>query len=184
MPRITIIFSSNRTANMTPSLTRSSAFILRPPPRALRFSAKVRHGLKAQKRTIIAAPRPNSGPLMERRPDRALPTILPWYQQRWAKTLPLFIVIIVASALGIFNYQKQTSSIVASTLYALRTSETGRRELGDEIYFRDRFPWIWGEMNQLHGRINIKFGVKGTKGRGVMRFRSERRLRMGYVSTA
>ena len=43
-------------------------------------------------------------------------------------------------------------------------------------------PWIWGEMNQLHGRVNISFGVKGTKGRGLMRFKSERRGRMGKVS--
>ena len=54
--------------------------------------------------------------------------------------------------------------------------------MGDEIYFRDMWPWIWGEMNQLHGRVNISFGVKGTRGRGVMRFRSERRGRMGGVS--
>lgn len=85
------------------------------------------------------------------------------------------------SALGIFNYQKASSSIVASTLYALRTSDIGRSELGDEIYFRDMWPWIWGEMNQLHGRVDITFGVKGTRGRGVMRFKSERRGRMGKV---
>lgn len=73
---------------------------------------------------------------------------------------------------------------MASTLYALRTSEVGRRELGDEIYFRDMWPWIWGEMNQLHGRVDITFGVKGTRGRGVMRFKSERRGRMGKVDAS
>jgi cytochrome c oxidase assembly factor 1 len=96
--------------------------------------------------------------------------------------MPIFIILITISALGIFNYQKSSSSIVASTLYALRTSELGKRELGEEIYFRDMWPWIWGEMNQLHGRVDIKFGVKGTTGRGVMRFKSERRGRMGKVS--
>ncbi|KAI4287136.1 MAG: hypothetical protein L6R35_003605, partial [Caloplaca aegaea] len=78
---------------------------------------------------------------------------------------------------------KASSSIVAATLYALRTSEAGRRELGDEIYFRDKFPWIWGEMNQLHGRIDVRFAVKGTKGKGMMRFRSFRRGRMGFFET-
>lgn len=39
-------------------------------------------------------------------------------------------------------------------------------------------------MNQLHGRIDIRFAVKGTKGKGMMRFRSVRRTRMGYVSLA
>lgn len=132
------------------------------------------------KRTLIAAPSPNSGPLMSRRSDRALPSMSPAWRV-WAKSFPIFLIIVTVSALGIFNYQKSSSSIVASTLYALRTSEVGRKELGDEIYFRDMWPWIWGEMNQLHGRVDITFGVKGTKGRGVMRFKSERRGRMGKV---
>lgn len=132
-------------------------------------------------RTLIAPPQPNSGPLMTRRSDRALPKITPSYRI-WLKSAPIFIAIVTISAVGIFNYQKASSSIVAATLYALRTSEVGRSELGDEIYFRDMWPWIWGEMNQLHGRVDISFGVKGTKGRGVMRFKSERRSRMGYVS--
>jgi hypothetical protein len=34
-----------------------------------------------------------------------------------------------------FNYQKSSSSIVNSTLYALRTSPRAREILGDEIYF-------------------------------------------------
>lgn len=132
------------------------------------------------RRSLIAPPRENSGPLMSRRSDRALPPV-PSSARVWLKTLPIFIVIIVVSALGIFNYQKASSSIVNSTLYALRTSEAGREALGEEIYFRDKFPWIWGKMNQLHGRINISFAVKGTKGKGMMKFRSERRTRMGYV---
>lgn len=132
-------------------------------------------------RSLIAAPRPNSGPLMSRRSDRALPPISSAWRV-WFPSLPIFIIAITVSALGIFNYQKSSSSVVAATLYALRTSEVGRRELGDEIYFRDKWPWIWGEMNQLHGRVDIQFGVKGTKGRGMMRFKTERRRRMGKVS--
>ncbi|CAF9904712.1 MAG: hypothetical protein HETSPECPRED_004763 [Heterodermia speciosa] len=101
----------------------------------------------------------------------------------WIRTLPPFFVIIIASALAIFNYQKSSSSIVNATLYALRTSEEGRKILGDEIYFRDKFPWIWGEMNQLHGRIDITFAVKGTMGKGMMRFKSIRKTRMGFFET-
>lgn len=133
-------------------------------------------------RTVVAPPSPNSGPLMYRRADRALPDI-PTSYGRWVKTLPIFLAILGASTLAIFNYQKASSSIVNSTLYALRTSPRAREVLGDEIYFRDKFPWIWGEMNQLHGRIDIGFGVKGKKGKGWMRFRSVRRTRMGYVSS-
>ena len=44
------------------------------------------------------------------------------------------------------------------------------------------WPWIWGEMNQLHGRVDIHFGVKGTRGKGVMRFKSVRTGRMGKVN--
>ncbi|KAL8927728.1 MAG: hypothetical protein Q9208_002143 [Pyrenodesmia sp. 3 TL-2023] len=140
--------------------------LIRPPP---------------SKRTLIAAPTANSGPLLTRRSDRALPSI-PSSRKLWFRTLPIFLSIITVSTLAIFNYQKASSSIVNATLYALRTSEAGKRELGEQIYFRDKFPWIWGEMNQLHGRIDVRFGVKGTKGSGMMRFRSVRRTRMGYVS--
>lgn len=84
--------------------------------------------------------------------------------------------------LGIFNYQKSSSSVVHSTLYALRTSPRAREVLGDEIYFAQQIPWISGEMNQLHGRIDISFWVKGTKAQGKMRFRSIRPDRMSYVS--
>lgn len=130
---------------------------------------------------LVPAPRPGSAPLKERLPNRALPEApQPW--KIWAKTLPIFLLIVGAAAFGLFNYEKQSSSVVSSTMYALRMSDMGREELGDEIYFRDRFPWIWGQMNQLKGRIDIQFGVKGTKGRGMMRFRSERRQRNGPVS--
>ena len=132
------------------------------------------------RRTLIAAPAPNHGPLLSRRADRALPEIVP-SSRIWLRTLPPFLVLITASALAIFNYQKSSSSVVNATLYALRTSEEGRKLLGDEIYFRDKFPWIWGEMNQLHGRIDISFAVKGTRGKGMMRFKSIRRTRMGFV---
>jgi cytochrome c oxidase assembly factor 1 len=134
-----------------------------------------------QRRTLIPPPKSSTGPLMSRRPDRALPPVeSPW--RIWLKTMPIFLAVITASALGFFNYQKSSSSVVSATLYALRTNEVGRRELGDEIYFRDRFPWIWGEMNQLRGRINICYGVKGTKAKGLLRFKSERKTRMGRVS--
>lgn len=145
-------------------------------PFSVRFSLRL-----SQHRTLIAAPTSKSGPLTQRRSDRELPPIVS-SARLWLRTLPIFIVVMIVSALGIFNYQKASSSIVNATMYALRTSEIGRKELGDEIYFRDRFPWIWGEMNQLHGRIDISFGVKGSKATGLMRFRSIRRSRKGYVS--
>jgi cytochrome c oxidase assembly factor 1 len=102
---------------------------------------------------------------------------------RWTRTLPIFFVVLVSCTLAIFNYQKSSSSVVTSTLYALRTSPKAREYLGDEIYFAHKMPWIWGEMNQLHGRINIQFEVKGTKASGTMRFSSSRPQRRGIWET-
>lgn len=133
------------------------------------------------RRSLIPAPTPGSGPLMSRRADRELPPVISSWR-RWLRTLPIFLAILAVSTLGIFNYQKASSSIVNATLYALRTSKKAREVLGDEIYFASQMPWIWGEMNQLHGRINISFAVKGTRAKGTMRFRSVRKTRMGYVS--
>jgi len=131
------------------------------------------------RRNLIPAPSANSGPLMERRADRELPSVKA--ERRWLRTLPIFAVVVGAAMLGIFNYQKSSSSVVNSTLYALRTSPRAREILGDEIYFSQQMPWISGEMNQLHGRIDISFWVKGTKAQGKMRFRSIRPDRMSFV---
>ena len=38
-------------------------------------------------------------------------------------------------------------------------------------------------MNQLHGRINIQFEVKGKKNSGTMRFKSFRATRQGMFET-
>ena len=168
---------------MHPKSSCSTWLLLRRSPSTIRPLTSLGRNIyrtPLQRRNLIAAPRPNSGPLLERRSDRALPPIpQPW--KVWARSMPIFIALITVASLCIFNYQKQSSSVVTSTLYALRTSHMGREELGDEIYFRDRFPWIWGEMNQLHGRIDIQYRVKGTKASGIMRFRSVRRKRLGFV---
>lgn len=132
------------------------------------------------KRTLIAAPKSGAGPLMERRADRALPPLDS--SRRWLRTIPIFAVVMGISMGAIFNYQKQSSSVVTSTMYALRTNPTARELLGDEVYFASQVPWIRGEMNQLHGRIDIRFWVKGTKQKALMRFKSVRKQRMGYVS--
>ncbi|KIW05166.1 uncharacterized protein PV09_03717 [Verruconis gallopava] len=133
------------------------------------------------RRTLIAAPKEGDGPLMTRRSDRALPSLSS--RHVFLRTLPLFCLVVAGSTLAIFNYQKSSSSVVTSSLYALRVNPLAREVLGEEIYFASKMPWIWGTINQLHGKIDIRFGVKGTKGRGEMRFRSERKERMGYFET-
>ncbi|KAH6640745.1 cytochrome oxidase complex assembly protein 1-domain-containing protein [Chaetomium tenue] len=135
-----------------------------------------------QKRTLVSAPKPGDGPLMERRPDRELPS-LEQTTFRWSRTLPLFAAALIIASISIFNYQKLSSPVVGATLYALRTSEKARAHLGDEIYFAQQIPWISGEMNQLHGRIDITFRVKGTRAGGVMRFTSFRPSPRGMFET-
>ncbi|RQM05284.1 hypothetical protein DH86_00001835, partial [Scytalidium sp. 3C] len=130
------------------------------------------------RRTLVAAPKAGDGPLMERRPDRELPDVRQG-GMRWALSIPIFLVVLVSSTLAIFNYQKSSSSVVAATLYALRTSPKAREVLGDNIYYAHQIPWIWGEMNQLHGKIDIQFEVKGTNTSGTMRFASHRPTRTG-----
>jgi cytochrome c oxidase assembly factor 1 len=136
--------------------------------------------LQNARRTLIAAPKAGDGPLMSRRSDRDLPSISSTH--KFLKTFPIFLLVLGASTLAIFNYQKSSSSVVTSALYALRVNASAREALGDEIYFRDKIPWIFGTIDQLHGRIDINFGVKGTRRTGVMRFKSERNRGMEFVS--
>jgi cytochrome c oxidase assembly factor 1 len=110
-------------------------------------------------------------------------SIPPLISPQVLKTFPIFIVAMTVSVLVFFNYQKQESSVVTSTLYALRTNPLVREELGDEIYFASKYPWISGEINQVHGRIDISFNVKGTKRQGNVRLRCKRRGRGGLYST-
>ncbi|KAG9248559.1 cytochrome oxidase complex assembly protein 1-domain-containing protein [Calycina marina] len=134
-----------------------------------------------QRRMLVAPPKAGQV-LMERRSDRELPEIdNPGW--RWARTIPIFLAVLISSCLAIFNYQKSSSSVVASSLYALRTSPTAREYLGDDIYFAHQMPWIWGEMNQLHGRIDIQFSVKGSRNQATMRFTSHRPTRIGMFVT-
>ncbi|KND94165.1 Cytochrome c oxidase assembly factor 1 [Tolypocladium ophioglossoides CBS 100239] len=148
----------------------------------------------AQRRWATPAPRAGDGPLMSRRADRELPGTLavlatgwghhrltewaiPDIKQvrfRWGRSLPIFLALVAVSSLAIFNYQKTSSPIVSSTLYALRTSPRARALLGDDVYFKHQIPWIRGTMNQMQGRIDIYFSVRGTRGTATMRFASHR----------
>ena len=103
-------------------------------------------------------------------------------------TIPLFLVAAGATALVIFNYQKANSSVVASTFYALRMHPLAREVLGDRIQFDGGIPLIGaglplvrGKIDQLHGEIDIRYRVKGTKGEGDVRFRSTRKGRTDLV---
>ncbi|KAF2742478.1 DUF1783-domain-containing protein [Sporormia fimetaria CBS 119925] len=129
-------------------------------------------------------PPPKEGELLlERKPNRDLPPIPPLISPQLVRTFPIFVLIMAASMFAFFNYQKQESSVVSSTLYALRTNPDVRAELGNEIYFASKYPWIRGEINQVHGRIDVRFWVKGTKKQGEVRLNCRRRGRGGLYVT-
>ena len=111
-----------------------------------------------------------------------MPSVPPLIHPSVLRTLPIFILAMTISTLVFFNYQKAESSVVTSTLYALRTNPAVRDLLGDEIYFASKYPWIRGEINQVHGRIDIRFWVKGTKREGEVRLRCRRGKNGLYVT--
>lgn len=159
--------------------------------------------LPAARRTLVSAPQPGSGPLMERRSDRELPGTSPPPHPHISppltpsppldlpttnrllslRTLPLFLALLAAASVAIFNYQKLSSPVIAGTLYALRTSPLAREYLGDEVSFAVNIPWISGGMNQVKGRIDVSFRVKGTRASGTMRFVSRRPSPRGVFET-
>lgn len=51
------------------------------------------------------------------------------------------------------------------------------------MQFKHQIPWIAGEMNQLHGRIDISFSVKGSRNEAVMKFASFRTSHKGLFET-
>jgi cytochrome c oxidase assembly factor 1 len=155
----------------------------------------LRRQLAAQRRTVIEVPRIDrgdlrpaphrtQGPLLQRRPNRELPDLkhINYHKRQFWFTFPIFIGLMAVSALVLFNYQKQESSPVLSSMYALRVNYKAREVLGDNIQMADRFPWIWGSIDSLHGNVDVTFRVKGTRGMGSMRFRCIRnKLRMVCV---
>ncbi|KAF2998121.1 hypothetical protein E8E13_000399 [Curvularia kusanoi] len=144
---------------------------------------KTPHSIEAWPPAYMIPPPKDGEILLERKPNRALPPIPPLISPQVLKTFPIFAIAMTVSVLVFFNYQKQESSVVTSTLYALRTNPLVREELGDEIYFASKYPWISGEINQVHGRIDISFNVKGTKRQGNVRLRCKRKGRGGLYST-
>lgn len=66
------------------------------------------------------------------------------------------------------NYQRQSSSVVHGTLFTVRYDPRVRELLGDGVDYADSWPWIAGSVNHLQGKINIKFTVKGNKGKEIV----------------
>jgi cytochrome c oxidase assembly factor 1 len=134
-----------------------------------------------QARGLLIPTPSRTTPLLNRRADRPLPSLKSINRRTWPY-LPVFLAVIAAGAFAIFNYEKLNHSVVSSSLYALRVHPRSREMLGDEIYFAHRVPWIHGKIDPMHGVVDVSFAVKGSKGKGKMRFRCTRRKRGDYVS--
>lgn len=76
-----------------------------------------------------------------------------------------FLGLMGASLAMIFNYEKTQSPVISNTLYHMRRSPKIREVLGDQIDFDGLVPWVSGELNQVSGDVNIKFYLKGSKGK-------------------
>lgn len=148
-------------------------------------STSITHRCTVTSRRTLTSSRPRRHPTatnaparpdhLERIANRPLPSLSQLSNsRRWLTTIPIFIAILTGSALGIFNYQKVSSPIIAALLYSLRTNATVREELGDEVYFADQFAWVWGTINLVQGRVDVSFRVKGTKGKGMCNFKARR----------
>ncbi|KAH3675018.1 hypothetical protein WICMUC_002850 [Wickerhamomyces mucosus] len=105
--------------------------------------------------------------------DRELPDPL---KDQFADRLKFFIFVTLMgiSSVLIFNYEKINSPIVTTTLHFLRRSQIIREVLGDHIDFATLVPWVKGELNQVKGKVDIKFSVKGSKNNGIITLIADR----------
>ncbi|KAF1967564.1 DUF1783-domain-containing protein [Bimuria novae-zelandiae CBS 107.79] len=172
---------SHQCLRRIPSVRHASTTEHTSPPSAVPW--KTPHSITAWPPERLIPPPKDGEILLERKPNRELPPIPPLIHPSVLRTLPIFIISMTIATLVFFNYQKTESSVVTSTLYALRTNPAVRDVLGDEIYFASKYPWIRGEINQVHGRIDIRFWVKGTKREGEVRLVCRRGKKNGLYVT-
>lgn len=94
--------------------------------------------------------------------DRELPDPLkPQKENR--RYFIVYAIGVAVSCAVIFNYEKTGSPIVNSLMYCLRRSEVAKQSLGDNIGYALGWPWIWGPLNTVQGRIDIQYKVRGDK---------------------
>lgn len=89
-----------------------------------------------------------------------------------------FAAIMTVSVAAIFNYEKTQNPIIDNTLYQLRRSEQVRELLGARLELDGLLPWIKGTLNPMAGKVDIRFNIKGDKGKlGLVRLVADRENR-------
>lgn len=132
-------------------------------------ASRISYLMLSTKRTLVL--KDKSRPM---RIDRELPDPTKDKVKRRIQ-LGAFFVAMGVSLACIFNYEKTQSPIISNTLYHLRRSALTRDLLGDSIDFDGLVPWVYGELNQVSGDINIRFAIKGSKGvRGMVKLVADR----------
>jgi cytochrome c oxidase assembly factor 1 len=61
--------------------------------------------------------------------------------------------------------------------WAVKRDPIARELLGEHITYRDYWPWVTGEINQIKGNIQFSYAVKGDKQAGTVHFHCIRRTR-------
>lgn len=75
-----------------------------------------------------------------------------------------FICVVTVAFLMIVNYEKMSSPMIGSTMHFMRRSPEVKQLLeSKDIDFDSIFPWIKGTLNQVQGKIDVSFNVKGVQ---------------------
>lgn len=108
-------------------------------------------------------------PIKETKPPMTVDVELPDPQaqsRKYKYQFAAFVTVVTVSFILIVNYEKTASPIIGSTLHFLRRSDKVKQLLGNHVDFQNKiFPWVWGELNQVKGRINISFKIQGDNGK-------------------
>lgn len=89
----------------------------------------------------------------------------------------LYAAVIYIAAELIFNYERMNNASVNNSLLELRRDLKARDLLGSNIKLYGIYPWIFGDMQQVKGHVDISFKVIGSKGHvGVVKFKAGREL--------
>ncbi|KAI9468108.1 MAG: cytochrome oxidase complex assembly protein 1-domain-containing protein [Benjaminiella poitrasii] len=98
--------------------------------------------------------------------ERELPKPPPPSRKRWLWTGAGVGALVWFVGLGAaLNHQRLSSSVVHGTLFMVRYDPRVIALVGDKVDYADYWPWISGSVNHLKGKIDIKFSIRGSKGK-------------------
>ena len=168
--------------SVLPRLTARTSFLIKRNVSLVQYTSKYLN--ENNKHSIQAKPSHISDKKMTI--ERELPD--PTKQRRKGThpvTFLLYLGVIYISAELIFNYERMNNTSVNNSLLELRRDPEARKLLGSNIKLYGLYPWIYGEIQQVKGNVDIWFKVTGNTGRvGVVKFKAMRELNeLNFVIT-